>query len=139
MNNVQTYFTDCKIKPVTLTFDENQIELLSLIMKDEETQYLSWCNILDEPANSSVVNFFQISKSILFDAERYQIGAVLEASFECYFVLQSIAVSLLSYSECCLCNHHEEREICKNIAHVFFDAVDKLHDHKVSYLLRGDK
>lgn len=136
--NVQTYFTDSKIKSVNLSFDEKQIELLLLILEDEERNYLQWCNILDEPADMYVANFFKQSKEILVDAERYNIGAVLESGFECYFVLQSIAVSLLTYFEC-ECNDKEERKICKEIANEFIKAINQLHENKVSYLLRGVK
>lgn len=136
--NVQTYFTDSKIKSVNLTFDEKQIELLLLILEDEERNYLQWCNILDEPADIYVANFFKQSKEILVDAERYNIGAVLEAGFECYFVLQSIAISLLTYFEC-ECMEKEERLSAKEIANEFIKAINQLHENKVSYLLRGVK
>ena len=134
--NVQTYFTDCKIKSVNLTFEENQIELLSLIMEDEERQYLQWCNLLDEPADMCVVNFFKVSRKVLADAECYQIGAVLEAGFECYFVLQSIAVSLLTYFEC-ECNDKEARTISKEISNEFIKAINQLHENKIAFLLKG--
>lgn len=134
--NVQTYFTDCKIKSVNLTFEENQIDLLSLIMEDEERQYLQWCNILDEPADMYVVNFFKVSREVLVDAERFNIGAVLEAGFECYFILQSIAVSSLTYFEC-ECNDKESRKISREIANEFIKAINQLHENKVAFLLKG--
>lgn len=136
--NVQTYFADSKVKSVNLKFEDRQIEFLMDIFIDEERQYLEFCKILDEPANLNVLNFFKQSREILASAELLGIGAVLEAGYECYFVLQSIFFSLLTSSEC-KCIHKEQAEILKVAALEFEKAINKLHENKVSYFLRGVK